>query len=57
MNCKVLKCPDVFINLSFDEMGANEVVLLVASVTLRVEDENWETSKAVFLNLCEKASR
>jgi hypothetical protein len=45
MNCKVLKCPDVFINLSFHETGANEVALLVASVRLRVEDKNWETSK------------
>jgi len=45
MNCKFLKCPDVFINLSFDETGANEVALLVASVRLRVEHENWEASK------------
>jgi len=41
MDCKVLKCPDVFINLSFDETGANEDALLVASVRFRVEDENW----------------
>ena len=45
MNCKFLKCSDVFINLSFDEIGANEVALLEKSVRLRVEDENRESSE------------
>jgi hypothetical protein len=42
MNCKVLNCPDV---LSFDEIGATEVALLVASASLRVENANWETAQ------------
>ena len=45
MNREVLKCSDVFINLSFDEICANEVAFLVASVRLREEDENWQTAK------------